>query len=55
MNFSDWLTELDKVCNAVCGMDVIDLPDCIDQWNLWNDGISPEEAVNILLEEAGFF
>lgn len=55
MSFSDWLTECDKVCNTVCGMDVIDLPDCIDQWTLWNNGWSPEQAIDLLMKEAGYF
>ena len=53
LNFPDWLDEVNRLCFAKIGLGVLDLAD-FNSWNCWNDGASPEEGLEELLEENDF-
>ena len=43
MTFEDWMKQVDKEVNKLCGMSYLDLPDCAySQWH--EDGVKPASA-----------
>ena len=43
LTFDEWLKEVDKWCNALCGCSYRDLPDCCyADW--YEDGVSAKSA-----------
>lgn len=52
--FEKWMSEVDDVVRGYCGLSHDDLPDW--QWRTaFDDGLLPEEAVLMCLQEEGLF
>jgi hypothetical protein len=52
-SFDSWFAKVDANVSATVGLSVSDLPDCpFRDW--FEDGISPSEAAEMTLEEAGW-
>jgi len=51
--FSQWMEISDGYVWQLAGCSIYDLPDC-DFRSMFDDGIEPAEAVNSMLQEAGF-
>jgi hypothetical protein len=52
-NFEAWYSAADKVCGAICGLGIDDLPDG-PSWDSWDAGMTPREYVMDRLESEGF-
>lgn len=53
MTFQEWLAEVDLEIAALCGLSHADLADqCWHDW--YDDGMSPQVAAELCLEEEGF-
>lgn len=53
MDFDRWRAHCDTICERKTGMVCDDLPD-YSYWDLWDDGCSPLDAVNEMLEYNGW-
>jgi hypothetical protein len=53
--FTAWKLELDAQVQKLCGLSVEDLPDCTDQYGMWDGGIRPKQAALFIVTDAGFY
>ena len=53
MTFKEWMKEVDKEVEGICGMGVYDLPDCRFR-DEYEAGTEPSEMAEVALENAGF-
>lgn len=52
-DFHAWMDDVDLAVEALCGLSTLDLPDkTYRDW--YNDGMSADEAADLVLEEEGF-
>ena len=54
MDFETWKASVDAVLTRIAGVVQDDLPDWLAR-DAYDDGVSPEEAAEICLEEAGWY
>lgn len=51
--FALWMDDVDLAVEALCGLSTLDLPDqTYRDW--YNDGLSADEAADLVLENEGF-
>lgn len=51
--YASWFREADRACFALCGISIRDLTD-VDFHDLYDEGVSPEDAAEAALEAADF-
>lgn len=53
MNFKEWMLEVDVMLESWSGLRSSDLADHA-YWHNWQDGVTPEEMAEAVLESAGW-
>ena len=51
--FDDWYRQCDRVCLAIAGIGIDDLPDG-NSWDAWDNGETPSEYVREKLDSEGY-
>jgi hypothetical protein len=49
LSYSAWMDICDEICNELCGLDCIDLPDWT-WYAAWENGELPADAVNMAMD-----
>ena len=52
--FEDWLIEVNRELNKLCGMGHEDIPDW-DYWCAWDDNVNPKQAAKYAFQAAELF
>jgi len=54
MEFDAWMQDVSDCVKEQSGLDVRDLPDCVNYHDFFDNGAEPEETASRALEESGF-
>ena len=51
--FPNWYADVDRIMQSRCGLGIDDLPDG-PSYDCWDDGMTPDEYVRLMLQQEGF-
>lgn len=54
MTYEQWMRAVDRIVATKCGLNMDLLPDWLSR-DAYEEGVTPEEAAEMCLEEAGYY